>query len=249
MRIKFIPAWLFFLSLSLWGAAGCASISRSFLFYPTHRPHNNSLTPWVRNGETIGYARMVASPRNVWLMLHGNGGQASDRIYAVPCFSNDDSVFIMEYPGYGSRPGTPSKAAFNLAAWEAYLFLRETYPGIPVCVAAESIGSGPASVLATLAGKPDKLVLIVPFDRLALVAAEHFPAILVRLMLRDDWDNVAALSRYPGPVDIIGAEADTIIPVGHARALAAAVPGARLFIIGGGHNDWSVGGRVKIRNP
>lgn len=233
----------------LLGAAGCSPIERKLLFYPTHHSHNNSLTPWIRNNETIGYARKAASPENVWLMLHGNAGQASDRLYAVPCFSGKDSVFIMEYPGYGSREGTPSKESFNQAAREAYLFLRETYPDIPVCVAGESIGSGPAAFLSTLAGPPDKIVLVVPFDRLASVAEEHFPAVLVRLMLKDNWDNIVALKGFKGPIDIFGAEDDEVIPVRHAKTLAESVPGSRLVIIDGGHNDWSEGGRVNIRNP
>ena len=249
MILKSIVTIFLLTSIILLGTIGCSPIERKLLFYPTHHPHDNSLTPWIRNGETIGYARKVASPENVWLMLHGNAGQASDRLYAVPCFSGKDSVFIMEYPGYGNRDGVPSKGSFNRAAREAYLFLRETYPGIPVCVAGESIGSGPASFLSGIIPKLDKLVLVVPFDRLASVAEEHFPAILVRLMLKDNWDNVAALSGFKGPIDIFGAEDDDVIPVRHAKALAAVVPGARLVIIEGGHNDWSDGGRVRIRNP
>lgn len=182
-------------------------------------------------------------------MLHGNAAQASDRIYAVPCFADDDSVYILEYPGYGDRKGAPSQKTFDPAAREAYLFLRETYPHTPVCVAAESIGSGPAASLANLARPPDKFVLIVPFDTLSGVAENHFPAILVRLLLGSNWDNVAALSDYKGPIDIFAADQDEIIPVGNARALAAAVPGANLIIIDGGHNDWSCEGRVQIRNP
>ena len=130
--------------------AGCSTIERKLLFFPTHHPHNNNLTPWVKDGKTIGYSRQVESPTNVWLLLHGNGGQASDRIYAIPCFSDTDSVFIFEYPGYGNREGTPSKEAFNKTATEAYLFLRELYPQTPICVVAESIGSGPALSLAYL---------------------------------------------------------------------------------------------------
>ena len=228
---------------------GCSLIERMLLFYPTHRPNNSSLTPWIRNGEIIGYSRKVESPENVWLMLHGNAGQASDRLYAVPCFSGDDSVFILEYPGYGNREGVPSKESFNRAAQEAYLFLRETYPRTPVCVVAESIGSGPASSLASLTNKPDKFVLIVPFDRLSLVAEEHFPSILIRLILKGNWDNVKALSNFKGLIEIFGAKEDTVIPVRHAKALAATVPGSKLVIIDGGHNDWSYEGRVEIRNP
>jgi len=236
-------------SIALLVALRYLPIGRKLLFYPTHHPHNNSLTPWVKNGEIIGYARKIESPKNVWLMIHGNAGQASDRLYAVSCFSSEDSVFILEYPGYGDRKGIPSKECFNHAAQEAYLFLRQTYPHLPVCVVAESIGSGPASSLASLSQKPDKFVLIAPFDKLFSVGADHFPSILVYLILRDNWDNIQALSNYNGPIDIFGAEADTIIPVRHAKALAAAVPAAKLIIIDGGHNDWSFGCRVKIRNP
>jgi uncharacterized protein len=249
MRLRSIMVLTLLLSVTLLVILRYSPIERTLLFYPTHHPHNNSLTPWVKNGEIIGYSRTIESPKNVWLMIHGNAGQASDRLYAVPCFSSEDSVFILEYPGYGDRKGIPSKETFNRAAQEAYLFLRQTYPHLPVCVVAESIGSGPASSLASLAQKPDKFVLIVPFDRLSSVAEDYFPSILVYLILRDNWDNIKTLSNYKGPIDIFGAEADTIIPVGHAKALADAVPNSKLIIIDGGHNDWSFGCRVKIRNP
>jgi pimeloyl-ACP methyl ester carboxylesterase len=226
---------------------GCSScIQRKLLYFPSHRPDSNGLAPWTNNGETIGYSRIVESPVNVWLMIHGNGGQASDRVYALPCFSSDDSVFVLEYPGYGMRKGVPSRKAFNQAAKEAYLLLRQTYPKTPVCVAAESIGNGPACTLAALTPPPDKFVLIVPFEKLSLVAREHFPAFLVSLLLRDDWDNVAALSHYKGPVDIFGAEEDTVIPVVHAKALAASLPAAKFTLIPGGHNEWSESDRVSI---
>ena len=229
--------------------AGCSSIERKLLFFPSHQTPDGVLAPWTKDGELMGYARIVAAPANVWLMLHGNGGQAADRTYALPRFSDRDSVYILEYPGYGNREGVPSQAAFDAAARKAYLLLRETYPHVPVCVAAESIGSGPASVLAGSKRPPDKLALVVPFDRLSLVAKDHFPSLLVGLLMTDDWNNVEALSKYKGPVEIFGAELDTVIPVVHARALAAGVPAAKFTLIAGGHNDWSQQREVKIRNP
>jgi uncharacterized protein len=249
MTLKLIIALFLLASVVLFGMIGCSPIERKLLFFPTHHPHDNNLTPWIKNGETIGYSRNVESPRNVWLMFHGNAGQASDRLYAVQSFSDQDSVYILEYPGYGNREGVPSKESFNRAAKEAYISLRETYPHTPVCVVAESIGSGPASSLATLSQPPDKFVLIVPFDRLSSVAEEQFPSFLVRLILKDNWDNIESFSNYKGPVEIFGAELDAIIPVKHAKALAAAIPGSRLTIISRGHNDWADKGRVKIRNP
>src|SRR4051794_17440910 len=99
---------------------GCSSLQRKFLFYPSHHDYSNGLTAWKQGDRVIGYARDVPNPENVWLMLHGNGGQAADRIYAIPCFSSRDSVYVLEYPGYGIRAGTPSKQALDQAALEGY---------------------------------------------------------------------------------------------------------------------------------
>lgn len=221
---------------------------RRLIYYPTHHRETNGLSEWRFRGVLIGYARKVAQPDNVWLLLHGNGGQASDRTYALPSFSNRDSVYILEYPGYGLRPGSPSMKALDTAAVQAYELLRSMFPHTPVCVAGESIGSGPASVLARHPHPPDRIVLIVPFDTLARVAGHHFPLIPVRLLLRDNWNNVASLAGYAGPLDLYAARDDTIIPAAAARALAAAKPSARLHLLEGGHNDWPLPGRVTIRN-
>src|SRR5262245_45201907 len=76
----------------------CQALQRRALFYPTHGAQTNGLSAWTLDGRTIGYAREARLPQNVWLMLHGNGGQAADRAYALRAFSERDSVFILEYP-------------------------------------------------------------------------------------------------------------------------------------------------------
>jgi hypothetical protein len=92
-------------------ALGCQSIQRKVLFFPSHHANDNAFTRWVRDGKTIGVAREVADPRTVWLMLHGNGGQAADRQYAMFAFDPADSVYILEYPGYGQRAATGGRTA------------------------------------------------------------------------------------------------------------------------------------------
>src|SRR4051812_19262794 len=192
----------------LCGMSGCSAIQQKLLFYPSHRTEDNGLTRWQVDGRWIGFSRIAGAPKNIWLLLHGNGGQASDRVYAIPSFSPEDSVFILEYPGYGARSGEPSKTSFDAAAADAYLRLRHQFPNLPICVAAESIGSGPACVLASQPLPPDKIVLVVPFDNLKSVASEHVPFLPVGLILGQSWDNVAALSQYKGPLEIFGAEQD-----------------------------------------
>lgn len=228
---------------------GCSSLQRKLLYFPTHSAASNGLTEWRDGEKVIGYAREVASPRNVWLMLHGNGGQASDRVFALPRFDSDDSAYVLEYPGYGGRAGTPSMPAINAAAHEAYVLLRLRFPDRPVCVVADSLGTGPACILSQQAPPPDKLVLIVPYDELARVAAEHYPSWLVRLLLTDNWNNLSALATYRGPIEIFAADNDRIIPISHAKALAASKPQTVFHVLRGGHNDWPQNASVKFRNP
>jgi uncharacterized protein len=139
--------------------------------------------------------------------------------------------------------------SIDAAATEAYEMLRERFPKAAVGVVGESIGSGPASRLATNPHPPDKIVLITPFDTLSQVAAHHFPYFPARLILRDNWDNIRSLRGYRGRLEIYGAREDEIIPIGHSRALARSNPTAEFHEIAGGHNEWAAEGRVRIRYP
>lgn len=246
MTPKLIPLlWLAGLSLLL--VFGCQALQRKALFYPSHHDNDNGLSRWTREGQLLGFAREVAGPENVWLMLHGNAGQAADRVYALAAFSPRDSVFIMEYPGYGQRTGRPSRRSFDAAALAAYQDLRARFPGKPVCVVGESIGSGPASTLSSASPAPDKLVFLVPFDDLKSVARDHVGYMSV--LVTGGWNNVEALSNYHGPMDVFGAERDEVIDVRHARALAASRPQAKFHLLAGSHNDWSQQPGLRIRNP
>jgi pimeloyl-ACP methyl ester carboxylesterase len=223
-----------------------AMLESTFLYFPTHSEAGTDLQEWRAGGNLIGYSSPVASPRMVWLMFHGNAGQASDRGYVRGSLRNTDALFIAEYPGYGRRKGSPSMHSINAAAVEAYGLLQTLYPGVLIGVIGESLGSGPASYLCSLPDAPSRAVLIVPFDNLLSVAKEHIHFLPVSLLMRDKWDNVAALARYAGRVDIYGAAQDTVIPVHHARQLAQALPRATYHEVDCGHNDWSSRGLVKI---
>ncbi len=209
----------------------------------------NKLNSWTNQGQVIGYSREPPAPKNVWLLIHGNGGQAEHRTYALPAFSSEDSVYILEYPGYGFRRGTPSLQSFNEAARQAYESLCAKFPNTPVCVVGESIGSGPASTLTTCSRPPDKLVLVVPFDELAKVAAEHYPFLPVRLLLHDNWNNITALANFHGPLEIFAATFDNVIPIARAKSLAATKPKTIFHEIPCSHNDWAQFSAVKFRNP
>lgn len=220
---------------------------RSLLYFPRHGEPASVLEPWVVGERVIGFRREVAEPETVWLMLHGNAGQAAERDYALQRMSDRDSLYVLEYPGYGKREGSPSRQAINQAAAEAYRLLRQQHPDRPVCVVGESLGSGPACCLAQEEKPPDKIVLMVPFDRLASVAANRFFFLPVRLLFWDAWDNVESLEQYCGPVEIYAATKDLVIPYEHAQALAEQISGARIILMDCHHNEWARCAHVKIR--
>jgi pimeloyl-ACP methyl ester carboxylesterase len=232
--------------VGLFAIGGCLA-HRKLLYFPSHDGAETDLTPWKVGGQVVGFASTRERPTGVWLMLHGNGGQASHRGYVLPRMRDSDALYVMEYPGYGQRMGSPSRDAFNTAAAEALAALRGQFPDLPIGVIGESIGSGPASWLGGQLNPPDKIVLMVPFDRLERVAKEKFPWLPVGLVLRDKWENAVALANYPGPVEIYGATDDQIIPVQHAKDLATKLPRAKFTLIPGGHNAWSYQEALKIR--
>lgn len=236
-----------FAYLALVGVVALAQ--RSLLYFPSHRPNGGPLAPWAVEDAVIGFCREVEAPREVWLMLHGNGGQASQRAYMLEHVAKDAAFYVLEYPGYGDRPGKPSLASINAAAAEAWRNLRARYPGVPMGVIGESIGSGPASALAGVALPPEKIVLWTPYDRLVDVAKEKFRWLPVGLLLRDKWDNGAALKNYAGVVEIYAAKADEVIPNHHARTLHEKVPGSVFTEIDGGHNTWRWDGVLQVASP
>src|SRR5262249_40423007 len=73
---------------------------RSMLFFPSHDAQPTQLAPWSDGHATIGYCREASNARTIWLMMHGNAGQAAGRDYVLRRMSSQDSLYVLEYPGY-----------------------------------------------------------------------------------------------------------------------------------------------------
>ena len=223
---------------------------RSFLYFPSHEDSRRlgaaaGLTPWFDGDSYLGMKREPKAGGRIWLFSHGNGGQAAGRGYAMRYFNANDGVYIVEYPGYGDQQGAPSEKGINAAVLKAYRTLGSQFGTQNICVLGESLGSGPASMLGSLSDPPRRIVLVVPYDRITSVAQEKIPFAPVGLLMRDRWDNLAALSNYKGRLDIWGAAHDQVIPVVHARRLAQGLPQAKYHEINSGHG-WADSGQVDL---
>jgi uncharacterized protein len=180
----------------------------------------DGLMPWKDGArQIIGWQRngtRTAQPANKLIVFHGNAGNAIYREPYVAGFErlNDGrtwEVFLFEYPGYGARPGNTNRTSFNAAAHAAVKELL-AMDNRPLFVLGESLGSGVACDVA--ASEPEGvhgIALVTPFARLADVAQSAVPFVPAGLMLRDRWDNLAALPQSRGPVAVLIAGCDEVV--------------------------------------
>jgi pimeloyl-ACP methyl ester carboxylesterase len=203
--------------------------------------------PWRdASGAIIGWKSAPPAgppPANRLVVFHGNAGYALHREYYFSGFGDLDDgrtweVLIFEYPGYGARPGKIGEASFVEAATKALDTLAADPR--PIFLLGESLGSGPACALA--ARHPQRiagLFLVTPFASLRGVASHHYPFLPVRFLLRDQWDNTAALRNYAGRVAVLIADKDEVVTAAQGRQLFEAYTGPKRLWTerGARHND------------
>lgn len=233
-------------------AAG-ARLLRRVLYHPERvdlarslrRAEHAGLVPWHdAGGDPIGWTRPNPGARHRLVVVHGNAGTALDRAFYVDAFSAHADggtweVFLLEYPGYGARPGIPGHREFLRAARSAVEQLAAADPR-PVHLLGESIGSGTVSALAGAA--PDLVAgvaLVIPFARMREVVHARAPYAPSRLLVGGLYDNIGALAAYRGPVAVVVAEHDEVVGSDQGRRLYAAHPGPKLLVVlpGAGHGD------------
>lgn len=198
--------------------------------------------PWqTDSGEYIGWKHEDdAAPKHAGLLIvHGNAGSAIDRLDYGNALGRVEplDVYVLEYPGYGARPGSPSQRSFFAAASEAIDLLKGKGP---LYIMGESLGTGVAAYLAgTYPGTIRGMLLIAPYDNLTDVAQNHMPIFPVKWMLWDRFPSETFLANYHGPVAMLFAGQDIIVPNRFGHKLYDAYQGPKTFwqIADAGHND------------
>ena len=217
-----------------------ATFQRRFIYFPTvisaeaadASAKSSDLERWRnRAGQAIGWKRMspLHAAQGRVLITHGNAGCAIDRsnyAFAIQQSAALD-VFILEYPGYGDRPGSPSQRSLFQAADEAFELLATNGP---VYLLGESLGTGVAAHLAgTYPTNVAGVLLIAPYNRLADVAQYHMPIVPVRWLLRDRFPSEEYLRRYHGPVVMLVTTQDEVVSYKFGRRLYDGYAGPKLL--------------------
>jgi fermentation-respiration switch protein FrsA (DUF1100 family) len=174
------------------------------------------------------------------LYFHGRGGNVSTHSGAKRRWQQGplhQAVLVVDYPGYGRSEGSPSEAGCYAAADAAYDWLTGVQ-GVPpgrVLIYGESLGGG---VAVELASRRDHraLVLVSTFTSMPDMAAQLFPWLPGRWLVRNQFDNLARIGRCRRPVFIAHGTADGLIPFAQGQRLFAAANEPKQFLTMEGHH-------------
>ncbi len=144
-------------------------------------------------------------------------------------------VLLVEYPGYGRSDGAPTQTSITEGFVAAYdmLLTRPDVDAARIIGMGRSLGGG--AVCALAAERPlAALILMSAFTNVQAFAAQFLaPGFLVQ----DEFNNLAVVRTYSGPVLVIHGKHDTLIPYHHGVALAEAAQNGELITYACGHND------------
>jgi fermentation-respiration switch protein FrsA (DUF1100 family) len=175
-------------------------------------------------------------PAPLLLFAHGNGELID---YGPSAFEVPRrwglAVLLVEYPGYGRSGGSPSQRSVTAAVLAAFDWARQqpSVDATRIIAYGRSVGGGAATALA--GERPVAAMILESTFSSVSAFAWRFGA--PGLLVRDRFDNLAAVRQFTKPLIILHGEHDEIIPVAHARALHAAQPASEFYLMPCGHND------------
>jgi hypothetical protein len=180
------------------------------------RAQKEGFNAWTNaQGELLGWvrqSRVTGTNTAALLVFHGNAGSAVDRTFLADALQRGQNldIYLVEYPGYGGRPGTPSEESLFAAAREAF---NTVGTRAKVYLVGESLGAGVAShVAGTCSSNVAGVFLIAPFNNFAAAAHSHYPIFPASLILKDRYESDVFLRTYTGPLAVILAGRDEVVP-------------------------------------
>jgi pimeloyl-ACP methyl ester carboxylesterase len=226
------------------------ALLRTFLYpapvFPVPAPPEGMEEVWLTlpdGGQVHGWLDQAPDAERAVVVLHGNGENLATMAMAG-IFHQMRALKVrslaVDYPGYGRSEGQPSEAGNIAAAVAAVEELGRRSPDLPVGVWGWSLGAA-VGIQAAKRCQPllADVTLLSAWATLEAIARQHFPAWLVKPLLSESYDSVAAARGLDLPALVIHGMEDALIPAGHGEQLSKALPGLHRWVpvAGAGHND------------
>ena len=227
-------------------------LEKSLIYFPTRYPTGNWQPPGLKfedawftaaDGTRLhGWYIPQENPRAFVLFCHGNGGNLTDWTPVMQILHDriGAAVLIFDYRGYGRSEGKPSETGIlaDARAARAWLANRAGIAENQIVLMGRSLGGAVAVDLAAADGAKG-LVLESTFTSLPDVGKSVYPWLPVGSIARSQFNSLAKIPQYRGPLLQSHGTGDRLIPYQMGRRLfdAAGEPKRFVPIPGGDHND------------
>jgi pimeloyl-ACP methyl ester carboxylesterase len=225
-----VLAHLFYRRL-LYPAAGRADVSP---------PEDASILRAVAADGTPVHALEFARPGSLRTVVyfHGNGEVVGDDVWiARELVGRGFNVVLVEYRGYGaSTGGNPSEVGLyaDAEAVLALLAARGTGPD-RIVLWGMSLGTGVAAEMATRA-RGAALVLVAPYTSILDMAKHFVPILPAGWLMADRFETQGKAAKIRVPTLVFHGTKDPVVPFAMGQRVAAAIDGAELVAVPGGHH-------------
>lgn len=205
-------------------------LQRKLIYFPAHfseQQHNRmvaiaNLAPWPSVDELYGLISKnpPGNIKGTVLVFHGNAGAAVHRVFYIDALQRlGYRVVIAEYPGYGTREGSPSEKQLTEDGINTAQRVSREFEQ-PLFLCGESLGAGVvAGIVASQAVPVKGLILITSFDSMTRVGRDYYWFLLPDWLLLDRFENVANLSAFTGNIAVLLADHDEVVPRRRTMAL------------------------------
>ena len=180
------------------------------------------------------------SQKGVILYFHGNQGTLErwGQVYSQQFEHFGYDMLMIDYRGYGKSTGPISEKLFFDDALAVHDFALESYPPDKIIIYGRSIGSGPASYLASVV-EAQQLLLETPFASMSELFHSYYPFLPKLFMFRFPFNNAHHLKDVSMPITVFAGTKDYITPYRSVKRLQSVLKESDTFLLieGGGHND------------
>lgn len=197
---------------------------RQMIYYPGATRVDAHATDYtlISDGVTLRGWRLNSSKGKALIYFGGNAERLETSREEFARLFPDRTIYLLSYRGYGASEGKPDQTALFGDALALYDHVSAQHPNAPIAIIGRSLGSGVASYVASR--RPvERLALVTPFDSLAAVGQSHYPAFPVRWLMRDRYESTRYLPQYRGPLLVLRAGRDEVIPAANTDKLLASL--------------------------
>lgn len=180
-----------------------------------------------------------SNAKGVIIYFHGNAGnlvrwgQLNDEFSELGY-----DLFIMDFRGFGKSTGKLSESSFYKDAEQCYDYVSQQYDANQTIIYGRSMGSGPASYLASKIDAKH-LILETPFYSIKNLFYTYYPLLPRLFIFKFRFPNFSYLKTVNFPITIFQGTDDFVVPYKGSKKLKEVLKPSDEYITieGGTHSD------------